>query len=254
MDVAAQGAPALPGPRLGAIHAPLRPSRRPCADRSAASRKAELATPDDKLSATKPKRDRTLEVGPPGFEPGGTGRRSSNFRQLRGRIGLGDKLATNGCSEEDISTPGRSRSLWRFPAERESQRDLRIETPWAATAVVHSENVNEIFTNRVVDAVGEPMEASATHTTVRNDVRLGMPDDPPEAGFQGAKEGGAELESGASPRPMPDALAHVLPGRTARRIRVRLGQPPLELLSLFVRQRECFVLIGDAVPKLLDQL
>ena len=98
------------------------------------------------------------------------------------------------------------------------------------------------------------MEASATHTTVRNDVRLGMPDDPPEAGFQGAKEGGAELESGASPRPMPDALAHVLPGRTARRIRVRLGQPPLELLSLFVRQRECFVLIGDAVPKLLDQL
>ena len=45
-----------------------------------------------------------------------------------------------------------------------------------------------------------------------------------------------------------------LPGRTARRIGVRLGQPPLEVLSLFVRQRERFVLVGDAVPKLLDQL
>ena len=45
---------------------------------------------------------------------------------------------------------------------------------------------------------------------------------------------------------MPDALAHVLPGRTARRIRVRLGQPPLEVLSLFVSQRERFVLVGNA--------
>ena len=73
------------------------------------------------------------------------------------------------------------------------------------------------------------MEAGATHTTVRDDVRFGMPDDPPEAGFQGAKEGVAETlasqlvprkglvdvelgvapnsTSGASPRPMPDALA-----------------------------------------------
>jgi len=148
--------------------------------------------------------------------------------------------------------------------------------PRTATAVVHSENVNEVFANRIVDAVGKAMEAGATHTTVRNDVRLGMPDDPPEAGFQGAKESfpetlrlaarttqrprrcrtrrGAELESGASPRPMPDALAHVLPRRTARRIGVRLGQPPLEVLSLFVSQRERFVLVGDAVPKLLDQL
>ena len=34
----------LPGPRLGAVDAPLRPPRRPCADRSAAARKDELAT------------------------------------------------------------------------------------------------------------------------------------------------------------------------------------------------------------------
>ncbi len=37
-------AAALPGPRLGAVDAPLRPPRRPCADRSAAARKDELAT------------------------------------------------------------------------------------------------------------------------------------------------------------------------------------------------------------------
>jgi hypothetical protein len=40
----------------------------------------------------------------------------------------------------------------------------------------------------------------------------------------------------------------------ARGIGVRLDQPPLEVLSLLARQRERFVLIGDAVPKLFDQL
>jgi hypothetical protein len=53
---------------------------------------------------------------------------------------------------------------------------------------------------------------------------------------------------------MPNAIAHFLARRTARRIRVRLGQLPLEVLSLFVSQRERLVLIGDAVPKLLDQI
>ena len=75
------------------------------------------------------------------------------------------------------------------------------------------------------------MEAGATHAPVRDDVRFGMHDDPPEASFQGAKEGVAETlisqlvprkslvdvelgaaPIGASPRPMPDALAHFLPG------------------------------------------
>jgi len=63
--------------------------------------------------------------------------------------------------------------------------------------VVHSENVNVVFANRLVDAVGKAMKAGATHATVRNDVRLGMPSDPGEAGFQGAKEGGAELDIGS---------------------------------------------------------
>ena len=45
------------------------------------------------------------------------------------------------------------------------------------------------------------MEPGATDATVRDYVRLGMPDDPPEAGFQGAKEGVAEtLASQLVPR------------------------------------------------------
>ena len=45
------------------------------------------------------------------------------------------------------------------------------------------------------------MEAGATHTTVRDDVRFGMPDDPPDAGFQGATQGvGETLASQLVPR------------------------------------------------------
>lgn len=53
---------------------------------------------------------------------------------------------------------------------------------------------------------------------------------------------------------MPDALAHLLPGRAARGIGARFGQPSLEIFVLLVRQCERCVVIGDAVPEFVDQL
>ena len=43
------------------------------------------------------------------------------------------------------------------------------------------------------------MEAGATHTTVRNDVGLGIPDDPPEAGFLAGTERSLDVPNRAEP-------------------------------------------------------
>ncbi len=46
----------------------------------------------------------------------------------------------------------------------------------------------------------------------------------------------AEPSAGASPRTLSNALQHPFPGRSAGRIRVRLGQPPLQVCALLVAQ------------------
>ena len=70
-------AAALPGSCLGAVYAPLRPPRRPCADRSAAARKGELATTrrqalrDQSQTRSDTRRWARLDSnqGPSGYEP-----------------------------------------------------------------------------------------------------------------------------------------------------------------------------------------
>ncbi len=72
------------------------------------------------------------------------------------------------------------------------QQGLKIEPTRTTATVVHGQYVDEVLADRVVDAVGKAMKPSATHSAVRNDMGLGKPLDPREAGLHGAEKGLAD--------------------------------------------------------------
>ena len=61
-------------------------------------------------------------------------------------------------------------------------------------------------------------------------------------------------EEKASPRAVPDAVTDYFPWGAGARIGVRFNETPVEVVSLLNRELEAFILFGDAVPELLDEL